>query len=125
MSPAGGMRWASAHSTLADHGYAIEEIAASLSAGLGEGAVDLLLLFIGASHLRNAEPMAATLRGRLAPRCLMGAAAQGVVSRDHEVETGPAVSAIAASLPGVELAPFILTQDHWRDALGDSAAFDA
>ncbi len=118
-----GTRWASAHSTLADSGFAADEIAAALRTGIGEGPVDLLFLFLGAAHVRNAEPLAAALRAKLAPACLIGAGAHGVVGRDHEIETGPALSAVAARLPGVTARPFLLTQELWRDALGDPAAF--
>jgi len=116
-------RWASAHSTLADSGFAIDEVAAALRTGLGEGPVDLVLLFLGAAHVRNAEAMSASLRSRLSPACLMGAGANGVVDREHEIETGPAVTAVAARLPGVTFQPFLLTQDLWRDALGDPESF--
>lgn len=123
MNAPAGMRWASAHSTLADSGFAIEEIGAALRTSLGEGPVDLVLLFGGAAHLRNLEAMTAALRARLSPGCLIGAGAQGVVSREHEIETGPALTALAARLPGVELTPFVLTQELWRDAVGDAEAF--
>ncbi len=118
------MRWASAHSTLADGAGAAVEAAAALRADLGEEAPDLVLAFLGAVHGRGAEGMAATLRERLSPACFMGVTANGVVGRDHEVESGPALTVIAARLPGVQLSPFLLTQELWRDALGDEAAFD-
>ena len=120
-----GARWASGVSTLADSGFAADVVAASLEAALGPGPPDLLLLFLGASHVRSAEAVASALRTRLSPRCLLGAGAHGVVSRDHEIETGPALSAVAARLPGVELAPFLLTQEIWRDAPADPAVFAA
>ncbi|MEO5619045.1 MAG: FIST N-terminal domain-containing protein [Candidatus Eisenbacteria bacterium] len=123
MNPGPRARWASAHSTLADSGFAMEEAGAAIRAEMGEGPVDLVLLFLGAAHVRNAEAMSAALRARLTPGCLMGAGAHGVVCRDHEVETGPAVSVVAARLPGVSIRPFLLTQDLWRDALGDAEAF--
>ena len=125
MSSAPRALWASAHSTLADSGFAVDEVAALIRAGLGEGPVDLLLFFVGASHVRNAESMSAALRAKLVPGCLIGAGANGVVSREHEVETGPAISVVAARLPGVSIRPFLLTQDIWRDALGDPEAFAA
>jgi len=119
------VRWASAISTLADGGFAADEVAASLAAALGPGPVDLLLLFLGAAHVRNAESIVASLRTKLAPVCLIGVGAHGVVSRDHEIETGPALSVVAARLPGVEVKPFLLTQDLWRDAALDASAFAA
>lgn len=53
--------------------------------------------------------MAAAIRARSNPVCLMGAGANGV----------------AAHLPGVEVTSFVLTQDLWRDAFADAAAFEA
>jgi len=119
------MRWASAVSTLADAAPAVDEVVEALRTGLAGASVDLMLAFIGAAHVRHAEAMAAELRQKLSPGCLFGVTANGVVSREHELETGPALSVVAARLPGVRVRPFVLTQDLWRDALGDPKVFGA
>jgi small ligand-binding sensory domain FIST len=63
------------------------------------------------------------LRERLAPGCLAGASAHGVVGSLHEIENEPALSVIAARLPGVGVEPFVLVNDGWDEALADASAF--
>jgi len=46
------------------------------------------------------------------------------VTREHEVEHGEALSAVAARLPGVEVKPFLLTQDLWAEPIATEAEFD-
>ncbi len=118
-----GMRWASAFSPLADSRAAADAAAASLSDTLGEGPVDLVVVFFGAHHVSAASTIAEALKGRLAPGCLIGASAHGVITSEHEVETGPALTVIAARLPGVELKPFILANEIWAEAADDALAF--
>jgi len=50
--------------------------------------------------------------------------ARGVVTREHEVEQGVALSAVAARLPGVDVKPFILVQDAWAEPVTSEAEFD-
>ena len=118
-----GMRWAAAASRLGDTAAAAAEVAEALAAGLGEGPVDLVLAFFSAHHVVAAEPLAQALRGRLEPGCLAGASGHGVVTSEHEFEGEPALSVIAARLPQVALAPFVLVSEGWDEALGDAGAF--
>ena len=122
-APGDGMRWAAASSRLADPAAAAAEAAAALAAALGEGPVDLVLAFFSAHHVASAEPLAQTLRERLHPGCLAGASGHGVVTSEHEIEGEPALSLIAACLPGVKVAPLVLVSEGWDEALGDEAAF--
>jgi len=118
-----GMRWAAAASCLPAATEAAAEVAASLTAALGGGPVDLALAFFSAHHVAAAEPLAQTLRERLAAGCLAGASAHGVVTSEHEIEDEPALSVIAGRLPGVKVSPFVLTGEGWDEALEDGAAF--
>ena len=117
------MRWASAHSALEDAPAAIAEAAVALRESLGEGAVDLALVFFSAAHVAGAAAIAATLKERLQPACLLGVSAHGVISTEHETEGSAALTVIAARLPGVEIAPFILMNEVWNEAVSDSHAF--
>ena len=56
------MRWAAASSVLPATADAALAAARSARAVLGEGAVDLALVFFTASHVPMAETIAATLR---------------------------------------------------------------
>ena len=120
---AAGMRWASAFSPLTDGAAAAEAAAAALTATLGEGAMDLAIVFLGAQHVSAAAAVAGVLKQRLEPGCLIGASAHGVITSEHEVETGPGLTVIAARMPGVTLHPFVLTSDMWAEDEMDAAAF--
>ena len=124
LTAAATMRWASALSRLEDATLAAHEVARSLRETLGEGPVDLVLAFFGTSHAGSSDAIAEILRDALAPATLAGVSARGVVSREHEIEQGAALSVVAARLPGVEVRPFLLVQDVWRDPVVDDAAFD-
>jgi small ligand-binding sensory domain FIST len=124
MTSEAGMRWASAHSALPGGGDAAAEAAAAIRATLGEGPVDLCLAFLSAAHVGAAEAVVAGLRAGLAPACLAGASARGTVTDAHEVEQGVMLSVIAARLPGVDVKPFLLAGESWKDAIEDEAAFD-
>jgi small ligand-binding sensory domain FIST len=117
------MRWASASSTHPVPAAAAAEIADELATTLGEGPVDLLVLFIGASHVPQASVFAEALRARLSPACLIGGSAAGVIGAERELERGVAVTAVAARLPGVWVHPFVLDHDAWQEALEDELAF--
>jgi small ligand-binding sensory domain FIST len=123
VAPGDGMRWAAAASRLGDPTAAATEVAGALAAALGGEPVDLALAFFSAHHVAAVEPLAQTLRGRLRPGCLAGASGRGVVTSVHEIEGEPALAVIAARLPGVTVAPFVLVSEGWDEALGDEAAF--
>lgn len=117
------MRWASASSELADAAFAAEEAATAVRADLGEGPVDLVMVFFGAPHVAHAAAIAETLKRVLAPGCLLGASAHGVVTADHEIEGGLSLSVVAGRLPGVELHPFIVVREAWGHAAQDALEF--
>jgi len=118
------MRWASAASTELDSEAAAREVAGALREALGDGAVDLVIVFLSATHVPAAEALSAVFRERLAPQCLVGGSARGIVSAAHELEQEPALSAIAARLPGVELHPFVLLNSAWAAAATDVLEFE-
>ncbi len=124
MDGAARMRWASAHSESPDAPAAAAEAAAAIRAALGEGPVDLCLAFLPAPHVAHAQAAADVLRAALAPGCLAGASARGTVTSEREVEQGTTLSVLAARLPGVEVRPFLLAAEVWREPVEDEAAFD-
>lgn len=117
------MRWASAFTAQAETVAAAHEVSDSLVEQLGPEPVDLAIAFFMANHVPAASPLADTLKERLRPRCLVGASAHGVISSDHEIESGPGLTVLAARLPGVELSPFVLTNEAWQAALDDPLEF--
>jgi small ligand-binding sensory domain FIST len=117
------MRWVSVHSVLPDPAAAANEAAAALEEELGAGPVDLALAFFGAPHVEGASIIGEVLKRRLAPGCLAGASAHGVISSAHEVESGPALTVMAGRLPGVRVSPFIVVNDGWVKAVADPLEF--
>jgi small ligand-binding sensory domain FIST len=117
------MRWASAASSSAEPQDAAIEVAESLAASLGEGPIDLVLFFYTAPFVPGTEAMATTLKRRLAPGCLAGVSGISVVGAAREFEDGPALTAIAARMPGVEVKPFVMVSSAWGEAIDDPLEF--
>jgi len=117
------MRWAEAASRAAEPEDAANEVAESLTAALGEGPVDLVLLFFTAPMAAGADAIASTLKSRLSPGCIAGVSGASVIGGGHEIEDGPALTAVAARMPGVEVKPFILVPSAWGEAIEDPLEF--
>lgn len=118
------MRWASANSRLDLPAAAAAEVARALRAQLGDAPVDLLLAFVSGPGAGRTDAAAQMLRAELPASTFAAVSARGVVTSEHEIEQGVAMSAIAASLPGVELKPCLLMQDTWSEPVRDAADFD-
>jgi small ligand-binding sensory domain FIST len=116
-------RWAAATSRAAEPEAAANEVAESLAATLGEGPADLVLFFFTAPLVPGAEALAGALKRRLSPGCLAGVSGVSVIGAEHEVEDGPALTAIAARLPGVEVKPFVLIPSAWGEGIRDPLEF--
>jgi small ligand-binding sensory domain FIST len=127
MSPSRGaiatMKWASAESRREEPEAAAVEIAEALAGGLGDGPVDLILAFMTAELAGGAEAIAQTLRRRFEPGCFAAVSGASVVGATREFESGPAITAIAARLPGVEVKPFVMVSSAWGAALEDPLEF--
>ena len=117
------MRWAGAASRAEEPEDAASEVAESLSAALGEGPIDLVLLFFTAPLVAGAEAMVDALKRRLSPRCIAGVSGGSVIGGGHEIEGGPALTAVAARMPGGEVKPFILGPSAWGEAIEDPLEF--
>ena len=102
-----GLRFASALSTEPDTAAAMDEVIATLSAALG-GAVDLAVVFATAHHADAFGLVDELLGATLSPRVAMGVTAEGVIGVRREIEGGPGLSVLAATLPGAKLQPFAL-----------------
>lgn len=101
------MRFASALTTIADTSQAARQIAEELQTQLG-GPANLVVVFFSREHFGAAGKIAARLSEQLGQPVLLGATGEAIVGRGQEIEEGPALSAWAARLPGVELVPMHL-----------------
>ena len=117
------MRWAGAESVLDTAEGAAEQVSDTLLEALGGPAVDLLWVFFSAPLIHDVEPLIATLRRRLSPTCIAGMSASSLITATREIEGGPALSVLAARLPGVEVKPFLLSSSLWGDAVNDPLEF--
>jgi small ligand-binding sensory domain FIST len=130
------MRWASASSRLDLPDAAAAAVARELREQLGAGsagaggaegynvAPDLLLAFVSGPGAARTSAATEMLRRELPAATFAAVSARGVVTREHEVEQGIALSAVAARLPGVDVKPFLLLQDTWAEPVETEAAFD-
>ncbi|MBI3362626.1 MAG: FIST C-terminal domain-containing protein [Chloroflexi bacterium] len=117
------MLFASATTTEHNPNAAVGALAAQIGARGIEHRPDLVLAFLSGHSARTAREIAESLNAALDPRVLAACTAEGVIGHEEEIEREPAVAIVAARLPGVELAPFAIQADEWRDVLGGAEAF--
>lgn len=120
---AGQMRFASAASLETDVEAALDELAAGVRANFVRTSPDLILVFISSYFVKAARAIAAGLRRRMQPRVLLGCSAVGVIWKDQEIEEEAAITLMAAQLPGVAVAPFLLDPLDWPGTLADPEEF--
>ncbi len=100
---------------------AATEVADRLFDEIGSEACDLLLLF-GSYHHRSAfADAAAMIRRTVNPLTMIGVTAEGVIGEDRELEGMAGLSAMALTLPGAMITPWISTPDDPMP-LSDAAA---
>ncbi len=85
---------------------AAEHACEQVVAGLERERADLAFLFFSPHHAPQAEQVAAIVREKLGPRCLVGLSVESVIGGAVELERTPGLSILAAHLPGVELTTF-------------------
>lgn len=120
----GRMCWASAASRLDEPAAAAEQVARELRAQLGEMLPDLVLAFVSGPGTSRTSSATEALRAALPATTFAAVSARGVVTREHEVEQGIALSVVAARLPGVDVRPFLLMQDAWAEPVENAQDFD-
>lgn len=86
------MPFAAALSEHPDPAVAVGEVTGQILEALGEGPVDLALLFAGGPHTRALAEAAGALRALLRPTTLLGATASSVLAAGREVEETVAIS---------------------------------
>jgi small ligand-binding sensory domain FIST len=102
------MRFAAAVSEAEAGRRAADAVAAELRSGLDGANAQLVCLFVSAQHEAAWDDVAAHVRRALPGALLLGCSARSVLGAGREPEEAPGVAALAASLPGVRLHPFML-----------------
>jgi len=72
------------------------------------GWMDLAIVFVSTQFTQPVRLIVDKLRADLGPRVLLGCTAEGVIGQNQEIEDAPAITLLGASLPGVDVAPFLL-----------------
>lgn len=100
-------------------------LAAQVRAKL-EGEINLGIVFLSPHYAPKARLLAEELRRILNIGTLIGCSAEGVISTDQEIERAPAISLVAAHIPGVDITPFQLHVNevqNWNELLDSTLAF--
>lgn len=85
--------------------------------------VDLVFVFFSAHFRGMARRIRDELSDRLLPAHILGCTAEGIISSHDEVEQVPAISLLAACLPGVRITPFHLQPRNWTTLLENAEVF--
>lgn len=102
---------------------AVGEAATQAVAAIGGATPNLVVGFVADEHRDAFEDIAAVLEERFPAAAILGCAAQGVVGGMRELESGPAVSVWAGSLPDTTVQPFSLDFVEVADGEGDYAGW--
>jgi len=103
------MKWASAISEARSSEEALNALAQSVLSELTDG-IDLAVLFVSPFFKNDFDKLPSLFYERLGCRVLVGCSAGGVIANRREIERRPAMSLVAAELPGVVVTPFHLDQ---------------
>ena len=115
------MKFASALSTQTDLLDLVQDLSRQVRAEFGAEKIDLVLLFAHPDVLQANAGFGETVRRALGARHLVGCSGAGILGNRQECEQQPAVSVLAAQLPGVEVVPFSISAETL--AAADSPAF--
>ncbi len=114
----GWMKFSAAISTETSADKIASDLCERARAGLGTAKVDLAMLFVSPRFVAVLPDLIEDIHLRLGARCLIGCTGGGIIGEDREVENTPAVALWAASLPGVTVQPFRITQQQVEESNG-------
>jgi small ligand-binding sensory domain FIST len=112
------MKFSAAISVERDAGKAAVEACDSVRAQLGASKVDLAMLFVSPRFVETLPDLIEDVHLRLGARKLVGCTGGGIIGADREVEGAPAIALWAASMPGVTVEPFHITQQQVEESNG-------
>ena len=114
------MQFASAMSREVQTESAVAEVLDGIAHSLTEQPAHLSLVFASPHHLKDFPQQLQVMQERLASDTLIGCTGGGVIGNQQEVEQRPALSLMAAHLPGVAVTPFHLEQSDLEGDFSES-----
>jgi small ligand-binding sensory domain FIST len=119
------MDFISAVTTEVDFEDALKSLIQQILSQADEAELDLAIMFASAHFTHVMRDIVQDLIAAVKPGLLIGCTAEGVIDRDREIESEPAIVLLGGRLPQVELTPFILQADSldWPRLLLDQDEF--
>lgn len=110
------MRWSSTVVESTDLDQAVETATTAVHAEMDGHAIDLAIVFLSPHFAPRYLEFPEILRDFLNHGHLLGCSAGGVIGGGREIEQRPALSLTAAHLPGVTIAPILISAPDLPDA---------
>src|SRR5882724_7830682 len=110
------MRFASALTTKTDWAEAVEDLGRQVAAQLGPAKTELAVVFAHPKFAPQIDALVESAQKAVGARHLVGCTGAGIIGIDQEVEQQSAISLLVAELPGVEVAPFHLTEKNLEES---------
>jgi small ligand-binding sensory domain FIST len=107
------LRFASAVSDAPVTADAQRHVLEALSAQLGGGKADLVVVFATMQHRAALKQACDELEAALQPRVIVGCSCSGVIGVKRELQEGPGLSVLAGVMPGAALQGFSYEQIDW------------
>ena len=119
------MKFVSAVTTEVEFEDALKSLIQQTASKAGDASLDLMVVFASAHFTHSIREIVQDLLAALKPGLLIGCTAEAVVSRDREIEKGPAITLVAAQMPEAGLHHFLLQPDSldWPKLLLDEDEF--
>ena len=119
------MKFVSAVTTEVEFEDALKSLIQQTASQSGDASLDLMVVFASAHFTHSIREIVQDLLAALKPGLLIGCTAEAVVSRDREIEKGPAITLVAAQMPEAGLHHFLLQPDSldWPKLLLDEDEF--
>lgn len=112
------MKFSAAISTESGVDRIVSDLCGHVRAELGAAKVDFAMLFVSPKFVGELADLIEDIHLRLGARQLVGCTGGGIIGMDREVEDAAAVALWAASLPGVTVQPFRVTQQQVEESNG-------
>ena len=112
------MRFASALTTKTDWAEAVEDLGRQIAVELGPAKAELAVMFVHPKFAPQIDDLIEAAQKAVGARHLIGCTGAGIIGIDRELEQEPAISLMVGELPGVQVAPFRVTEKDLAESTG-------